>query len=69
MKRTLRQGEQVKYRPATDHPEQWGRVRKEIHILNERLEQVSVYVVEPEDGSAEVLLGDGEILEQRSARP
>ena len=66
---TLQQGEHVKYRPATDHPEQWGRVRKEIHILNERSEHVSVYLVEPEDGSAEVLLGDGDILEQRSAHP
>jgi hypothetical protein len=69
MKRTLQQGEYVKYRPAMDRPEQWGRVRKEVHILNERLEQVSVYVVEPDDGGAELLLGDGEILEQRSARP
>jgi hypothetical protein len=69
MKWTLQHGEHVKYHPATDQPEQWGRVRKEVHILNERLERVSVYVVEPEDGSAEVLLGDGEILEQRSAQP
>ena len=69
MKWTLQYGEHVKYRPAMDQPEQWGRVRKGIHILNERLEHVSVYVVELEDGSAEVLLGDGEILEQRSAHP
>jgi hypothetical protein len=68
MKWTVQQGEYVKYRPATDQPEQWGRVRKEVHILNEHLEQVSVYVVEPYDGTAEVLLGDGEITEQRSAR-
>jgi hypothetical protein len=68
MKRTVQQGEDVKYRPAMDQPEQWGRVRKEVHILNERLEQVSVYVVEPDDGDTELLLGDGEILEQRSAR-
>jgi len=69
MKWTLPQGERVKYRPATHQPEQWGRVRKEVHILNERFEQVSVYVVEPEDGSTDVLLGDGEILQQRSAHP
>jgi len=69
MKWTLQHGEHVKYRPATDQPEQWGRVRKEVHILNQHLEHVSVYVVVPEDGSAEVLLGDGEILEQRSAHP
>ena len=69
MKWTLQQGEHVKYRPAADQPEQWGRVRKVVHILNQRLEQVSVYVVTPEDGSAEVLLGDGEIIEQRSTHP
>ena len=68
MKWTLQQGEQVKYRPAMDQPEQWGRLRKEVHILTERLELVSVYVVTPEDGSADLLLGDGEILEQRPAR-
>jgi hypothetical protein len=67
MKWTLQAGEHVKYRPAADQPEQWGRVRKEVHVLNERLEQVSVYVVEPEDGSADVLIGDGEIMEQRPA--
>jgi hypothetical protein len=67
MKWILRHGEHVKYRPATDQPEQWGRLRKEVHILDEHLEHVSVYVVEPEDGGVEVLLGDGEILEQRSA--
>jgi hypothetical protein len=67
MKWSLQPREHVKYRPATDQPAQWGRVRKEIHILNERLESVSVYVVEPADGSAAVLLGDGEILEQRAA--
>ena len=69
MKRTLQQGEYVKYRPAMDQLEQWGRVRKEVHILNGRLEQVSVYVVEPDDGDTELLLGDGEILGQRSAHP
>jgi hypothetical protein len=69
MKWTLQSGEHVKYRPATDQPAQWGRLRKEVHILNERLEPVSVYVVEPTDGSAAVLLGDGEILEQRAALP
>jgi hypothetical protein len=67
MKWTLRQGEQVKYRPATDQPEQWGYLRKEVHILNERSELVSVYVVTPQDGSADLLLGDGEIVEQRPA--
>ena len=51
MKRTLQQGEYVKYRPAMDRPEQWGRVRKEVHILNERLEQVSVYVTARQYGS------------------
>ena len=69
MKWTLRHGDNVKYRPGADQPEQWGRLRKEVHILNERSELVSVYVVKPEDGSADLLLGDGEILEQRPARP
>ena len=68
MKWTLRQGDQVKYQPAANQPEQWGRLRKEVHIVNEHSELVSVYVVTPEDGSADLLLGDGEILEQRSAR-
>jgi hypothetical protein len=69
MKWILQQGEQVKYRPAMDQPEQWGHLRKEVHILNERSEPVSVYVVTPEDGSADPLLGDGEILEQRPGSP
>jgi hypothetical protein len=38
-------------------------------MLNERLEQVSVYVVEPDDGDTELLLGDGEMLDQRSVHP
>jgi hypothetical protein len=46
----LQQGEYVTYRSATDQPEQCGRVRKEVHVLNEHAEPVSVYVVEPEDG-------------------
>jgi hypothetical protein len=69
MKWILQQGEQIKYRPAMDQPEQWGHLRKEVHILNERSEPVSVYVVTPEDGSVDPLLGDGEILEQRPGSP
>ena len=58
----LEQGERVRYRVVGADRDEYGRVRKAIHVLSAGMDLVPVYIVDTDAGEV-VILGDGEIIE------
>jgi hypothetical protein len=63
MQWALDQGDRVSYRSIGDDRARQGTVRKAIHILTARRDEVPVYIVDADEEDP-VILGDGEILEK-----
>ena len=57
----LDKGDRVRYRAMGTDRDDYGRVRKAMHVLSAAMELVPVYVVDTDMGEV-VILGDGEIL-------
>jgi hypothetical protein len=63
----LEQGERVRYRVVGTDGDEYGLVRKAMHVLSAGMDLVPVYVVDTDAGEV-VILGDGEIIEVVSGR-